>query len=127
MDPFFKVAIIAILAGLAWLFAWVVISGRRSRYNGLVSRHRTIATYALVLTVLLVLTIEVAIRVGTGPPRGTLFMVHMLFAIPFFLSLLVLRFWVTGIRYHRAHKYFAYGCLATFVGTLFTGVWLMIL
>jgi hypothetical protein len=125
MEITFKATILVLLAVLSWLFCKVIQSGSRIQTTRDTLSHKSLATSALTLTVILVVLLEIAVRFGTAVPRGNLFAVHLGFALPFIVSLVSLRFWLTGLRYGKAHRYVAYGCLSAFAGTLLTGIWLM--
>lgn len=130
--------ILAVFLVLLYLLVETAVRGRKigvvlqNRYfpenigrhlNGLVNStgHRRYATTATVIAVVAVVATEIFIRLHGGANGGPLFLIHLCFAIPFFLTLLTLRFYATGTRSPRVHRILAYSCCAAFVGALSTG------
>lgn len=91
-----------------------------------VQQHKRVATHALLATFFLIFSIETFSYFSTEHMTGTwLFMVHMFFAVPFLVLLLVLRFWVTGVSKKRMHKPMAYTAAFCFAGVLVTGIFML--
>lgn len=85
-------------------------------------KHQTLMKGNVYKVIIGVVLIEIFIRiVGVGNMSG-LFMIHLGFAAPFLVSLLVLAFWQTGLRSPNFHRKLGYICLGAFVGVLATGV-----
>ena len=125
MEWMFKLVIVLALLLLAIVFIKVARSGASARTGqGMVS-HARYTNYAVWLTLLVVVLIEVAVRFGIWSQRGSLLTVHLMFAVPFLFTLLSLRFWITGHKQQYVHRIIAYACLSLFTGTLVTGVLLM--
>lgn len=56
-----------------------------------------------------------------GAQYGWLLALHLSFAIPFLIFLLLLRFWTTSIKQQRYIRPFLYFCLIVYVGAFLTG------
>ena len=122
---------IVVLFSIVGFFMWRVICyGRRCAQHGHehIITHKRAVNLALVAVVPLIVLIEVFARFlsETAPPAWMLG-VHLSFAVPFLTLLLVLRFWVTGEKIPKYHRSLAYLCAAAFVGTLTTGIIMLIL
>lgn len=69
--------------------------------------------------------IFVQLNGGVNPVNKELFWVHLGFALPLFISLATLRYWLTGIKNPRIHKWLGYICLISYCGTFLTGMTLL--
>lgn len=90
-----------------------------------IGAHRALMKSNVYKVVLGVLLIEGFVRIVGGDYSSGLFIIHLVFAVPFLISLLVLAFRLNGFRSPNTHRVLGYFCLAFFVGVLVTGVPLM--
>lgn len=122
-----KLLIMIVLMVMSYKLGSLGLSGREARSSlEAIGKHRKHANSALILVISLVGIIEIMTRSGLIGERGTLFVVHLFLAIPALTTLLVLRFWLTGIHAKRVHRPLAYACLGLFAGTVITGGWLLL-
>lgn len=94
--------------------------------KAVLAEHRFFANVAVWVTLVAVLLTEWYVHTHPGP-RHPLFLFHLFgFAAPYLLLLLIQRFWITGLRFPKAHKPLAYICAVAFAGTFITGLIMMI-
>lgn len=122
LDVWFVVAALAFTG----MFSMTILYGRalfKNNTNRMLKEvHRWHANCALVSLALAVLFIEIKVRLGGFADRAPeLFWGHLCFSIPFLLSLLLLRFKITGKKNLLLHKKIAYASIALFLGTAVTG------
>ena len=92
------------------------------RREFLLEEHRWHANGMLWSLFIAILSIEIKVRLGEFADRAPeLFWAHLSFAIPLLLSLLLLRFKITGKKNLSLHKKSAYTSIALFIGTAITG------
>lgn len=85
------------------------------------THHHDATNLALFYVPLGILLIEVGVQLRPeGSITSSIFWVHLPLAVAFFLLLLVLRFWLTGLRSIH-HGSLGRLCAAFFAGTLGTG------
>lgn len=111
----------AFLLIVVYSFSRTVAHGREKN----IDTHRTTARRTFFLMVGLILFIEGLVRFNGGNAMSSLFFVHLTFAIPCFIGIIVLNFFLTGIR-SAYHARIAYTTLALFLGTVMTGIPLII-
>jgi hypothetical protein len=114
-------------------FAYVVYQGYRYRTSTdplgryttgrdelQLTHHQDATNLALWYVPLGVLFIEIGVL--TRPPglSPAILWVHLPFAVAFFILLIVLRFWMTGLK-SRHHKHLGRTCTACFAGMFSTG------
>ncbi len=87
--------------------------------------HQQLAKYSFLTSLFAVLLTESYVRLNGGVHNKGLFHIHLGFALPLFAILAVLRFWLTGLSNPRQHKTLGYICLASYVGTVVTGLILL--
>lgn len=118
--------IIVFLGFLSVLYslARTVWAARRSLEPGL-PNHRRWATTTLCLALFSIVMTELFVRFNGGVQDKQFVIFHLSLAVPFFLSLLTLRFFMTGIKDPFIHRILAYSCLGFFLGTFVTGIVLL--
>jgi len=89
------------------------------------SLHRQWANRSFWLSLLAVLLTELTVRLQGGVKNSDFLPIHLAFAVPFLVLLIMLRFWLTGVRSSMVHRWLAYACLAAYLGTFFTGFYLL--
>lgn len=101
----------------------------RGEYDPLVLRkHRTMVYLDLAIIVVIILGLEIAIRViGTKEVHPVLFYTHLVFAVTFLSTFLVMAFYATGLSLQRFHKKIAYVSIASFFLALITGAYMLYL
>lgn len=99
--------------------------GRREAHRKVITKHVQHAGWSVWVTLFAVGAIELLIRLSHPSVMSRLFAVHLGFAVPFFVTLLVLRFYLTGLRNGSLHRVFAYSCLVAYSGALITGSMLL--
>jgi hypothetical protein len=88
--------------------------------------HKKWTTFSVVGTLVAVGLTEAMVQFSIATdPRSTLFWVHMCFALPFLVLLLVLRFWMTGVHNVKVHRPMGIGVMALYGGTFLTGMTLL--
>jgi len=86
------------------------------------SMHRSYVNISLWVTILLVVTMEGFLYFAEeGAHNEMLFPIHMFFVAVFSVSLVLLRFFYTGLSNRSYHKPIAYICFVAFVGVFLTG------
>jgi hypothetical protein len=111
-------------------FAYVVYQGwayRTTKDSLQLEHHRDATNFALWYTVLGIVLIRISTQLSVPAPYPAIFWVHLPLAATFFVLLLVLRFWLTGLR-STHHRLLGRLCAAFFAGTLGTGavlIWQM--
>ncbi|MDP3731179.1 MAG: hypothetical protein Q8R34_01645 [bacterium] len=83
--------------------------------------HRKCARILLFFTIVNVILIEVGVIVSGNAQWDLLFFIHLLFAVPYLKLLVLLNTILNGLKTPH-HKLWAYACLACFIGTIFTGI-----
>lgn len=102
-----------------------VVLGRRVAAQGQMhlAEHKRVVNHTLAATLFLVLTIETLSHLSTVHMTGSwIFILHLFFAIPFVVLLIVLRVWANGVLRRRLHAPLAYTATVCFGGVLITGV-----
>lgn len=89
------------------------------------SPHAQLANISFWLALSAIILTEVFVRLKGGSKIDTQLYIHLSFALPFFASLTILRFWITGIKNKWLHKCIAYICILTYLGTFITGMQLL--
>ena len=122
---------IVVLFSIVTFFMWRVICyGRRCAHRGHEHMivHKRAVNSALVATVPLIVLIVVFERfLSEASPPIWLLGVHLSFVVLFYPPFLLLRFKVTGEKMPKYHRPLAYLCAAAFVGTLTTGIAMLVL
>lgn len=106
-------------------FAYVVYQGwayRTTKDSLQLTHHRDATDFALCYTALGVVLIRMAAQEAAPAHYPVIFWIHLPFAIAFFALLLVLRFWLTGLRSKKYHGPLGRLCAACFAGVLGTGI-----
>lgn len=86
------------------------------------TKHRQHANHLLLSLAFAILSIEIKVRLGGFADRTPeLFWTHLCFAVPFLVSLFLLRFKITGAKNLPLHKKIAHASIALFIGTAITG------
>lgn len=94
---------------------------RRFR-EGLIGQHQDLAKMFLAGFVFLLVLVELMVRFGEASERGWLFYLHLLFAGPGFVLLLLTYYRFNGLRiYGYKHSRWARWTLALLAGALLTG------
>jgi uncharacterized protein (DUF983 family) len=124
------ISIIIMFSLLAWCMARVVCRGRKCAATGFehMEIHKSAVNQALVVTIILIVLVELLVHFS--PDLNTpswLFRIHLLFAIPYLLLLIALRFWISGDKNPKAHKPLGYTTVAAYSGTLITGIAMLFL
>ena len=110
---------------LAWCVGCTVRAGKKCAVSGHASlpAHQRAVNHTLFATIALILLIETLSQLSTTHATGGwLFKVHLAFAVPFVLLLVLMRFWITGLRWRSAHRVLAYTVAFCFVGVFVTGL-----
>ena len=89
------------------------VAKHTNRSRTAVMRHTVTARYLLIATLLLVFLIEGGVLINGRSERDVVFWVHLVFAIAYTLSVVVLYFWYNGMT-HPNHKYLAYFAMANY-------------
>ena len=128
---FFK--LLATLAGIVLIISTLFTAyygrrcakHRREGFLGDLENHENHAKLLCWVTCGAIVLIELMVRFHGGLHLNPIFPTHLLFAIPFFASLVAMRFWATGLKDPRFHRLLALICLANFLGTITTGAILL--
>lgn len=116
----YKFALIGILVGTAFVFVRVVtLAGAQDA--ALTRSYEQSVRQALTLLVVFVCLVEIGVRFKGGATFNLLFWAHILFAVPLLVILVILNFWLIGTQ-NEYHVLLAYVSTGLFVGTLGTGV-----
>ncbi len=92
----------------------------------MLEEHRGWATITCIVAFGSVVFTEVLVRLQGGIQSPWLFRIHLsCFAVPFAVSLILLRSWITGLRFPRLHGLLALLCCVAYVGTFATGITLL--
>ena len=104
-----------------------VFYGRKSKHDSLyISSHKYWATITVTLTVVSVVATEGFVRLFGGSTISFLFLFHLIvFALPYFVLVFVIRFFVTGERKPKTHRWLTYFVLVLYLGTFTTGMILL--
>lgn len=95
--------------------------GKREARRNVITKHVRHAGWSVWVTLGAIVAIESLVRLSHPSIMTRLFEVHLGFAVPFLITLLTLRFYLTGSRNGSLHRVFAYGCLIAYGGALITG------
>jgi hypothetical protein len=117
------------LAGAMFCLMRVMQFGKRVALGlpSLIPRHKKWVNRFLLSLIPPVLLIEALVRINKGRLGGDeLFLVHMVFVVLMVLTLLVLRFVVTGVVHSKAHRTLTRFFFMLFSGVFFTGVALVL-
>jgi hypothetical protein len=119
---FLKGLVALSFAAIFVLLAMIIVKGRRVR-QGLEKsdRHRKLGKATFWITLAAIVLTEVMVRTAGGAHANSLFVVHLLFSLPFFVSLLLMNFRITGLRNAKSHRWLGYLNAFFFLGTLATG------
>jgi len=124
------IGIVVLFSIITFFMLRVICCGRRCARHGHkhMTTHRRAVNFVLAIAVPLIVLIEIFARFlsETAPPDWMLG-VHLSFAVPFLTLLLLLRFRITGEKMPKYHRPLAYLCVAAFVGTLTTGITMLVL
>ena len=137
-----KLIILVLMITISVLMYRLVATGRKSRrsYNFAeklhndkkalrrerVEKHRSLAKTIFWLTVTMIGAIKVLIWVANAKPHGTLFQIHLGFAIPFVILFSLVAFKFTGLKYPNNHWLLSYSATVLWVGTFTTGALLLL-
>lgn len=124
--------ILVILAGV-WLsgaFLFTFFFGRQTAKRNAASKfaleiHRRAARAIWWSALIAVMITELFVRMNGGLQPSPLFWIHLSCAVPFFVSLMLIRFWLNGLKHPALHRQLAYLCLVSFIGTIITGTILL--
>jgi hypothetical protein len=114
---------------IALPFAYAVYQGRayRATQDCLeLDHHRDATNFALWYTLAGIALIEMGVRQQPHAHAPMLLWVHLPLAAAFLALLLILRFWLTGLRSRKYHGPLGRLCAALFLCTLATGGILML-
>lgn len=87
--------------------------------------HKRVTNTAFWLALVAVVMTETFVRLRGGVEANALFWIHLCLAIPFLVTLAILRFWLTGLKKPTTHRKLGYLCMFLFGGTLITGLTLL--
>jgi FtsH-binding integral membrane protein len=112
----YKMLVVGVVALISVLLYKKNPTGAANRWTkhstDVVAVHRKLGWYILLATVALVLLIEKGVRMKGGSQKNAWFWVHIVAAIVYFLSVLMLVLFYHGDR--PFHKYVAYIAMASF-------------
>ena len=118
--PFYKLVLFVILALLSFAVVRLLfLIANHSPLGENAIRHA--ANQALLWTLIFVLLIEARVRIKGGSQKDKLLYWHLMFAIPFFLCLLSMKFLMHQIGITQT-TLLGYLFSLTFAGTLATGI-----
>ena len=128
---FFK--LLATLAGIGLIISTLFTAyygrrcakHRREGFLGDLENHEKHAKALFWIACGAIVLIELMVRFHGGLHLNPIFPTHLLFAIPFFASLVAMRFWATGLKTPEFHRLLALICMVNFVGTITTGAILL--
>jgi hypothetical protein len=121
----YRTLLFVVLGVITLLMVRLALTGRTVATSGYagqaIKSHQKIARFVLYGMLLFVVLVEARVRMKGGSQPDALFWTHLGFAICFFILLILLNFWFNG---HRSsyHPKLAYPTLVMFLGTVVTGV-----
>lgn len=120
---------VAILVLLVFVFMRTAYHGTRTALGiaPLTPAHRRSANWTLALTGALVVSLELVLWLGSLPriEHGTLFKIHLCFAVTYVALILMMRFVITGKDSRGVHVVLGILCTADFLGMVSTGIALL--
>ncbi len=115
------------LVATAATYVWAIMKGRRTRiFHEPVVFHQLAAWTALITLLANVVLIEICTRIKGGARYDLLFCVHICFAVPTALAMLLLVVRLNGRRWPIHHAKLAYGSALLFSGMFVTGLWMIL-
>lgn len=121
----YKIATFVILAGLAIMFvrtAYLGLQSALTKSDALGGRHETHAKVLFWFMVVFVAFLELGVRLRGGSHKDALFWAHICLAVPLFVVLLVMRFWLTGEVSPGIHLRLGLLASALMSGVVATGI-----
>lgn len=121
-----KLFLIVVLLGVAMTFYETMSTGRRNKgTHQLTHFHKQYAREVLFGLLVFVALVECIVRMQGGSKLDLLFAVHIACAVPLLAALLLLNFRFDGLR-SAYHGLLAYAAVVLFLGTFFTGLWMIL-